>query len=214
MPALLPWNPGKREEDGQRLLTPAGVSFRRDQSQWSSMSVWITWVVVGALTVVTVTQWWQLLSVRSSRQPSGRLLRQSRADGVYDKWLSDHYHLGVDARRAVKDTVFSTGQVPGEPALMEPARALAGEVASGRLPYARPLFWLGWVLAALGAAVSVTGLIDFLTAPDDRLVAVGSIVEGILFAAGLAPAWLLLPGQIRRKADSVLATFAAANGSS
>lgn len=177
------------------------------------MRVWLSWVVVGAFAVATAAQWWQLLNVRSSRQPSGRVLRQ-RTDTVYDNWLSDRYQLSVPERRTVKDAVFITGQVPSEPALVEPARGLASEVASGRLWHARPLRWMAWALVALGTATSVIGLVDYLTSPHDRPVAIAFIIEGVLIAAGFAPALLLAPGQMRRKAQRMLATSTASDGTS
>jgi hypothetical protein len=170
------------------------------------MTVWVSWVVVGAFVVATATQWWQFRNVESSRQPSGRLLRH-RPGTVYDNWLSDRYQLGVPERRKVMDAVFITGQVPREPALIEPARGLASEVAYGWLPDVRPLRWLAWALVALGTATSVTGLADYVTSPNDRPVAITRIIEGVLMAAGLAPVWLLTPRQRRRKAQRMLASF-------
>jgi hypothetical protein len=170
------------------------------------MTVWLSWVVVGALAVTTAMLWWQLLNVGASRRPSKRLLRQPRAGNVYGHWLADRYQLGIRERRKVMEAVFTTGQVPSEPALTEPARGLASEVASGWLPHARLQRWMGWALVVLGAAVSVFGTVGYIASPHDRPVTVAQTIEGVLFAAGYAPALLLTPGQMRRKAQRMLAT--------
>ena len=178
------------------------------------MTVWISWAVVGALAATTAIWWWQLLNVMSSQRPSRRLLRQPPAGAiVYGNWLSDRYHLSVRERRKVIEAVFITGQAPSQPALTEPARGLASEVASGWQPYARPMRWTAWTLVVMGTATSVIGLADYLTSHNDRPTASTIIIDGVLFAAGLAPAWLLTPRQMRRKTQRMLATSTASDGS-
>lgn len=43
------------------------------------------------------------------------------------------------------------------------------------------------------------GLVGYVTTRDRRPVAIAMIIEGFLIAAGIAPAWLLTPEQMRRK---------------
>jgi hypothetical protein len=105
----------------------------------------------------------------------------SRSNPI-DRWLFDHYQLGVVARERVKTAVFIKGQLPAEAALRQAAQGLAAEVANGKLRSPRALRWAGWVLIAEGACLAVVVLVIAVFKKEEALA--GLPVSLYLFARG------------------------------
>jgi hypothetical protein len=77
----------------------------------------------------------------------------------------------------------------------------------------RPLSWLGWALVAVGTAECVVALVAYFTSHTDRSGAIADAIQGVVLAAGIAPAWILIPRQVRRKARKMLETSTASGES-
>lgn len=115
------------------------------------------WVIVAAIAVGLPAAAWGLS--RNLKPPPQPLGRPRRTDSRWDRWLYERHQLGVLDRGKVKDAVFAKGQLPSEPALREPARGLAAEVVSTRLPFPR-MRWLGLIYLVCGLGICAGGLVE------------------------------------------------------
>jgi hypothetical protein len=122
--------------------------------------------------------WWFSRNLKPPL-PLGR--PASRSDPI-DRWLFDHYQLGVVARGQVKTAVFLKGQLPAERVLRQAAHGLAAEVANGNLQSPRALRWAGWVLIAEGACLAAVLLVIAVFKTTSGLA--GLPISLYLFARG------------------------------
>lgn len=169
------------------------------------MTVVAAWAIVAAIAVGLPAATWGLArNLKPPRLPLGRPLR---TDSRIDHWLFERYRLGVLDRGKVYNAVLVKGLLPSDPVLIEPARGLATELLSARLPFPR-LWWLGGIHLATGIVICAGGLVEYFVSHTRGSIAFVHIFEGAFFMVALAPAWLLIPKRMRRKAQQVQETSA------
>lgn len=137
--------------------------------------VWALVLVAAIAIGLPLAAWWLSRDLGPSKQALGGPVPGIPAD----RWLFDHFQLGVMDRSRVRQAVFA-GKALGEPALRRAACGFAADVLRRR----RRGAWLARVLGAFNAALGMGCLAvassALASAQVDALSAV-LVIEGVGF---------------------------------